>query len=54
MSCLNKKRLITEMGQGTCKKIEKCARNMLEHMTLPLFIACLSKPSDLINTSCDS
>lgn len=51
MNCLNKKRLITETGQGTCKKIEKCARNMLEYMTLPLFITYLSKPSDLIDTS---
>lgn len=51
MNCLNKKRLKTEMGQGSSKKIEKCARNMLKYMTLPLFITYLSNPSDLINKS---
>lgn len=37
------------MGQSSWKKIEKCARNKLAHITSALSITYLSKLSDLSN-----
>lgn len=47
MNSLNKKRFTAEMGLSSCKKFEKCAKNMLAHITLALSITYLSKLSVL-------
>lgn len=47
MNSLNKKRFTAEMGLSSCKKFEKCAKNMPAHITLALSITYLSKLSVL-------